>query len=68
MPNRKPAAGSTSTPAGSEQRVAEALELMTEALQLIDENDGPHDAGAHLDSAIDRLRKWLAEKGPDTLR
>jgi hypothetical protein len=41
----------------------EALQLMVEALRLLDENDGPHDAGAHLDDAIHRLRKSIAESG-----
>jgi len=34
---------------------------MERALKLIDESDGPLDAGAHLDSAILRVRKWLSQ-------
>ena len=36
-----------------------ALELMEKALGLIDANNGPNDAGAHLDLAIHRLREWI---------
>lgn len=36
-----------------------ALDLMVEALALIDANDGPGDAGCYLDHAIHRLRDWI---------
>jgi hypothetical protein len=42
----------------------EALALMERALSLIDANNGPHDAGAHLDLAIHRLKEWIASS-PD---
>ena len=37
----------------------EALDLMEKALGLIDANNGPEDAGAHLDLAIHRLKAWI---------
>ncbi len=40
-----------------------ALELMTEALLALDESTLPADIGAHLDLAIDRLRKRLGLNG-----
>ncbi len=40
----------------------EALDLMVQALQLIDESGGGGVAGAHLDLAVHRLREWI-EKG-----
>lgn len=42
-------------------RAGAALDLMKKALQLIDDNDGPDDAGAYLDQAIHRLEDWLEE-------
>jgi hypothetical protein len=36
-----------------------ALELMIEALFTLDESTLPSDVGAHLDLAIDRLRRHL---------
>lgn len=36
-----------------------ALELMTEALRLIDACDGPAEAGCYLDQAIHQLREWV---------
>lgn len=44
---------------GAEGRAKEALALMQDALRLLDENDGPDDAGAHLDCAINRIREWI---------
>lgn len=41
---------------------SEALKLMERALSLLDGNEGPEDAGAHLDLAIHRLKAWIAEK------
>lgn len=38
---------------------AEALEMMIEALRLIDLCDGAGVPGAHLDLAIHRLREWI---------
>ena len=40
-----------------------ALELMTEALLTLDESTLPSDIGAHLDLAIDRLRRHLGLGG-----
>jgi ribosomal protein S7 len=40
-------------------KASTALRLMEQALELIDANDGPHDAGAILDHAIHRLRAHL---------
>ena len=39
-----------------------ALELMLEALGLIDAGDGPADAGCYLDHAIHRLRDWIDKR------
>ncbi len=39
-----------------EQHTAAALQLMEEALELLDQCDAPADIGAHLDLAIQRLR------------
>jgi hypothetical protein len=44
-------------------RADAALELMVEALRLIDANDGPADAGCYLDHAIHRLREWIDRRG-----
>lgn len=41
------------------QNYAQALSLMEMALGIIDRHDGPTDAGAHLDLAIDRLKGWI---------
>jgi len=43
-------------------KARQALSLMGNALDLIDANDGPHDAGAYLDQAICRLRDWIAKR------
>lgn len=43
----------------SKDQAVEALGLMQKALSLIDANDAPPDAGAHLDIAIHRLRDWV---------
>jgi hypothetical protein len=37
---------------------------MEEALALLDRNDGPQEAGAHLDLAIHRLRAWIQRNQP----
>lgn len=47
-----------------EARANEALNLMLQALDLIDKNEGPRDVGAHLDLAINRLQESI-EKGED---
>ena len=39
-----------------------ALDLMVQALDLIDANDGPGDAGCYLDHAIHRLRDWIESR------
>ena len=36
-----------------------ALDLMVQALELIDATEGAGVAGAHLDLAIHRLREWI---------
>jgi len=47
-------------PEGDKAR--QALAMMSGALDLIDENDGPHDVGAYLDQAICRLTDWIERK------
>jgi hypothetical protein len=42
--------------------IKRALELTTEALDLLDAHDGPPDATAHLDLCIQRLRESLQNK------
>lgn len=59
--SRIPAA-KKSDPRSKEARASEALSLMQQALKLLDKNDGPLDAGAHLDLAINRLQEAI-EKG-----
>jgi hypothetical protein len=46
-------------PAREDDKAGNALRLMEQALQLIDENGGPEDAGAILDHAIHRLRSYI---------
>ena len=46
----------------SRNQAVEALQLMQKALGLIDSNNGPPDAGAHLDIAIHRLRDWIDDR------
>ena len=59
MPNSRPVSPANhSSESDKDKRAAEALKLMREALKLLDENEGPHDAGAHLDDAINRLEEW----------
>ena len=41
-----------------------ALELMVQALDLIDSSEGAGTAGAHLDLAIHRLREWIDSEAP----
>jgi len=41
-----------------------ALDLMVQALDLIDASDGTGVAGAHLDLAIHRLREWIDGEAP----
>lgn len=56
--DRDPATDETN--AGSNGgRARAALDLMKQALQLIDDNEGPGDAGAYLDQAIHRLEDWI---------
>lgn len=38
---------------------AKALNLMVEAIKLLDMNHGPHDVCAHLDLAINRLQESI---------
>lgn len=40
-------------------KAGNALRLMEQALALIDANEGPDDAGAILDQAIQRLRSYI---------
>lgn len=42
------------------EKLAKALQLMEQALKLIDEAGGPDDVGAHLDLAISRVKEWIA--------
>ena len=48
----------TFTPS-AEDKPRAALDLMVQALDLIDATDGAGVAGAHLDLAIHRLREWI---------
>ena len=41
---------------------AEALDLMTRALALLDAHQAPADAGAYLDHAMHRLRDWMGNQ------
>ena len=50
-------------PSSDSDKARRALGLMGEALDLIDANDGPHDAGAFLDQAMCRLRDYLDRQG-----
>lgn len=43
------------------ESAAKALDLMAEALALLDAHGVPADAGAHLDLALHRLREWAGE-------
>ena len=45
-------------PLRSEHPAGRALDLMAEALSLIDACDGPAEAGCYLDQAIHQLREW----------
>ena len=48
----------------SVEMMAEAMDLIVKALDLVDEADAPSDIGAHLDLARERLRTALeAETG-----
>lgn len=44
---------------GRKKYATNALQHMRRALSLIDEGQGPPDAGAHLDLAIHRLTAWI---------
>jgi hypothetical protein len=48
-----------------EQQLRNALRLMTNALQLLDEAECSADVGAHLDLAICRLKDLLPRSGSD---
>ena len=54
--SRDPAAHNA---AREDDKAGTALRLMEQALDLIDANDGPDDAGAILDQAIHRLRAYI---------
>jgi len=47
-----------------EDKPKAALELMVQALDLIDASEGAGIAGAHLDLAIHRLREWIDGEAP----
>ena len=49
--------------AGDDDKAGTALGLMEQALDLIDANGGPVDAGAILDQAIHRLRDHMQASG-----
>jgi len=57
MTSRDPAAQHVRPCPSNEMHLA--LEMMERALALIDDHDGPSDAGAHLDLAVHRLRDWI---------
>lgn len=46
----------------------EALQLMLQALSLIDSAEAPDEAGAHLDFAIHCLREWIDGGSPEITR
>jgi hypothetical protein len=50
---------------GKEARANEALNLMLQALKLLDKNEGPPDVGAHLDLAIHRLQESIEKNGDE---
>ena len=52
---------------GSMPPLAEALHLMTLALDILDREKAPSDIGAHLDLAIQRLREAIASISPARL-
>ena len=60
------------TAANAMQDAERALKLMGEALAILDRTGMPMDIGAHLDLAMDRLRRHLEAEGltlddhPDT--
>lgn len=56
MTDREFAAQPAGPPFG---QLHKALELMEQALALLDDHAGPCDAGAHLDLAVHRLREWI---------
>lgn len=67
MPNSRPVPPASRTrESRKDKRAIEALGLMREALKLLDENEGPDDAGARLDDAINRLKDWLESETEDT--
>jgi hypothetical protein len=47
------------SPRLAETKLADAMMLMRQALQLLDETQAPGDIGAHLDLAIERLGRAL---------
>ena len=46
----------------NEAAVRRALELITEAMDVLDAHDGPPDAAAHLSLAQERLRETVAAR------
>lgn len=63
LTSRNAAAGPAPGPC-ADDKAAQALALMTQALELIDSSEGAGIAGAHLDLAIHRLREWLDSSAP----
>lgn len=61
--DRDPATEETNA-ASEGNRAGAALDLMMQALILIDANEGPDDAGAYLDQAIHRLQDWIDRDSP----
>lgn len=55
-------AAENSNAMGRRARVNEALNLMLQALELIDKNEGPTEVGAHLDLAIHRLQESIESR------
>ena len=48
-------------PSTAQSRLAEAIALMRQALQLLDATQAPADIGAHLDLAIVRLDQCMSD-------
>ena len=60
MPTERPVSRAGGPALAARKRHAtNALQHMRQALSLIDEGQGPADAGAHLDLAIHRLTDWI---------
>ena len=56
---RERVAQKNSFPDDRQRELAEAMDLMCKALELLDLHNAPGEIGAHLDLAICRLREYL---------